>query len=265
MLNVAFTRPRDEVHVFHTAPIDAFAFADGRPGALGDWLRHCAAIQPAPRSATAGSRLGNVDSEFEANVAAALRGKGLRVLHQYPACGFKIDLVAERADDGARVAVECDGERYHIDEHGMLKVEDLERQAILERARWRVVRIPYRKWIGDPGGEVQRVLTAVDLEAKDPLNVNGNGEDGNDGDESVLPDPLGSSGPVTPDEAQRYVERNTTVSQQLITLAKAYAIDHFDPESSKIVEGLLVHTDAQRPGPVVFGEGSDQLGPLATL
>jgi hypothetical protein len=75
MLNVAFTRPRDEVHVFPTHLIDAFAFADGRPGALGDWLRHRAAIEAAPRSATAGSRLGNVDSEFEADVAGGLRGR----------------------------------------------------------------------------------------------------------------------------------------------------------------------------------------------
>lgn len=165
MLNVAFTRARDEVHVFHTARVDAFTFADGRPSALGDWLKHCAAIQAIPRSAVAGSRLGKVDSEFEADVAAAVRGKGLRVLHQYPACGFNIDLMVEREADGARVAVECDGERYHVDEHGMLKVEDLERQAILERAGWAVVRIPYRKWIGDPGRQVERVMTAIDAEA----------------------------------------------------------------------------------------------------
>ena len=177
MLNVAFTRARDEVHVFHTAAVEAFAFADGRPGALGDWLRHCAAIEAVPRSPVARSRLGNVDSEFEAEVADALRAMGLRVLHQYPACGFRVDLVAEREEDGARVAVECDGERYHLDEHGSLKVEDLERQAILERAGWRVVRIPYRKWIADPGAEVQRVLAAVDLEEKDELNGDGNGQD----------------------------------------------------------------------------------------
>ncbi len=84
------------------------------------------------------------------------------MLHQYPACGFNIDLIAERSDDHVRVAVECDGERYHVDEHGMLKIEDIERQAILERAGWRVVRIPYRKWIANPSLEVTRVLAAID-------------------------------------------------------------------------------------------------------
>jgi very-short-patch-repair endonuclease/KaiC/GvpD/RAD55 family RecA-like ATPase len=177
MLNVAFTRSRDEVHVFHTAPIDAFAFADGRPGALGDWLRHCSTVESLPRAARVGSRMGQIDSEFEAEVAAALRGRALRVLHQYPACGFNIDLVAEREVDGARVAVECDGERYHVDEHGLLKVEDLERQAILERAGWRVVRVPYRKWIEDQAGQIQRILAAVELEAKEMLNGDAEADD----------------------------------------------------------------------------------------
>jgi hypothetical protein len=112
MLNVAFTRARDEVHIFHSAPIDSFKFADGRPGALGDWLRYCAQVQGTPRIRHIGSRLGKVDSMFEAEVAAALRERGLRVLHQHPACGFHIDLLVERESDGIRVAVECDGERY---------------------------------------------------------------------------------------------------------------------------------------------------------
>jgi very-short-patch-repair endonuclease len=218
MLNVAFTRPRDEVHVFHTAPIDKFCFADERPGALGDWLRHCATIEAAPRLAAAGSRLGQVDSEFEADVAAALRGKELRVLHQYPACGFRIDLVAERQRDKARVAVECDGERYHVDEHGMLKVEDLERQAILERAGWRVVRIPYRKWIRDPGAEVLRVLAALDLEARDTLN--GNGEGDVDAEDGVAPAPPNlPSPPVAGAADSRQSQQHVTEEEAAIVKA----------------------------------------------
>jgi very-short-patch-repair endonuclease len=106
--------------------------------------------------------MGQVDSEFEAEVAGALRQRGLFVLHQYPACGFHIDLVCER--EGTRVAVECDGERYHLDEHGQPKLEDLEREAILRRAGWRIVRIPYRKWLQDPAGEVRAVLEALGKE-----------------------------------------------------------------------------------------------------
>lgn len=189
MLNVAFTRARDEIHVFHTAPIEAFAFASGEPGALGDWLRHCAQAQATPRAHQVGSRLGKVDSQFEAEVAMALHERGLRILHQYPACGFNIDLVAQRELDGVRVAIECDGERYHLDEHGLLRVEDIERQAILERAGWLVVRIPYRKWLANPGSEVTRVIAALDELASAEGDDGADVEDGAaDGRASVVAD-----------------------------------------------------------------------------
>lgn len=203
MLNVAFTRARDEVHVFHSAPVEAFTFADGRPGALGDWLRHCAQVQAGPRVARTRSRLGQVDSQFEADVATALRERGLRVLHQYPACGFSIDLVAEREEDQVRVAVECDGERYHLDEHGLLKIEDIERQAILERAGWHVVRLPYRKWLKDPSAEVTRVLAALDAAALEDAETDDDEDDGEDlngadsppGPSVPLPGPVPPSAP----------------------------------------------------------------------
>lgn len=159
MLNVAFTRARDEIHVFHSAPVEAFGMAGGQEGALGAWMAHCAAIH-AGEDRRESPRAGRIDSEFEAEVASALRARNLSVLHQYPACGFNVDLMCEL--DGHRVAVECDGELYHQDEHGKLRIEDIERQAILERAGWRVLRVPYRKWLEDPDGQIQRILDALD-------------------------------------------------------------------------------------------------------
>ncbi len=183
MLNVAFTRARDEVHVFHSAPVDRFTFAAGSPSALSDWLKHCEEVGSAPVVRRARSVIGRVDSQFEADVGAALRERELQVLHQYPACGFNIDLLVERPEEDARVAVECDGERYHLDEHGELRLEDIERQAILERAGWRVLRIPYRKWLNDPGAEVARVLRALDeLVSSDELDAETETDVGPDGD-----------------------------------------------------------------------------------
>ena len=147
MLNVAFTRARDEIHVFHSAPIDTFTMAGDAPGC--HW-RLAPALRPGPGRGLArrSPRAGKVDSQFEADVADALRARGVDVRHQYPACGFSIDLVCEL--DGVRLAVECDGEIYHLDEHGQLRIEDLERQAIIERAGWSVLRIPYRAWCSTP-------------------------------------------------------------------------------------------------------------------
>ncbi len=166
MLNVAFTRGRDELHIFHSAPVDTFTKADGSPGALTEWLRHCISVQESPRPRLVRSRVGQVDSEFEAEVAVALEERGVRVLHQYPACGFNIDLVCEQG--GQRVAVECDGWIHHADEHGRLRIEDLERQGILERAGWHVLRIPYRRWLKEPEVQVARVLSALQAGPESP-------------------------------------------------------------------------------------------------
>jgi very-short-patch-repair endonuclease len=158
MLNVGFTRARDQMHIFISAPIDTFGMASGR-GAIKEWLEHCVAAQAAHRDRPVGTGV-NADSEFEAEVARALRARGLRVLPQYPSCGFRLDVMVERA--GARVAVECDGEVWHLDENGELRTEDLQRQEILERAGWRVIRIPYRQWRKDPEHQIAKVIRALD-------------------------------------------------------------------------------------------------------
>ena len=199
MLNVAFTRARDEIHIFHSAPIETFTLADGRPGTLTRWLQHCAEVQAAGRPKPASSRMGEVDSEFEAEVAAALRARGLFVLHQYPACGFHIDLVCEK--DEVRVAVECDGERYHLDEHGQPKIEDLEREAILRRAGWRVIRVPYRKWLRDPTAQVTRIMAALQDDERERLS------DTADAVTDVPPAPRGNAAPVTTAVTVRTVTR----------------------------------------------------------
>lgn len=162
MLNVAFTRARDEIHIFHSAPVETFGMAGGSSGALGDWMAYCAAVESEGGGYRVSARHDRIDSEFEAQVAEALRARDVRVTHQYPACGFSIDLLCEQ--DGRRVAVECDGELYHLDEHGRLRIEDIERQAILERAGWRVLRIPYRSWMRDAEGQLDRVLDALSVE-----------------------------------------------------------------------------------------------------
>jgi very-short-patch-repair endonuclease len=95
-------------------------------------------------------------SEFEQQVIRALHGRGVSVRPQFPSCGFFIDVVAEL--EGNRIAVECDGEIWHLDEHGQLRAEDIARQEILERAGWNVVRIPYRSWRENPEAQLQKLI-----------------------------------------------------------------------------------------------------------
>lgn len=160
MLNVAFTRAREEMHIFHSAEISEFGMANGK-GAIKDWLMHCAEaskIRPALPTDLEGL-LSLAQSQFEQQVITALYESGISVRPQFPSCGFFIDVVAEF--EGNRIAIECDGEIWHLDEHGELRTEDLARQEILERAGWNVVRVPYRSWRKDPSSELKRLLDAL--------------------------------------------------------------------------------------------------------
>ena len=58
-----------------------------------------------------------------------------------------------------RLAVECDGDVWHHDEHGGQKLGDLEREEILARAGWHVLRIPYSGWKRASEAQVNRVAT----------------------------------------------------------------------------------------------------------
>lgn len=96
MLNVAFTRARDEIHVFHSADVSDFAMTSGS-GAIKEWLEYCSQqCDVAERSANSVEvQLAKAQSEFETQVISALASKGVRVTAQYPSCGYSIDCVAE--------------------------------------------------------------------------------------------------------------------------------------------------------------------------
>ena len=71
------------------------------------------------------------ESQFEKLVLQRLLAGGYRVHPQWPVGSYRIDLVVEGRT--RRLAVECDGERWHTPEQLQ---RDLERQAILERLGW---------------------------------------------------------------------------------------------------------------------------------
>lgn len=251
MLNVAFTRARDEIHVFHSAPIDTFTMAGERPGAIADWLAHCATVQTEGGQRVS-ARAGKVDSEFEADVAEALRAQGIDVRHQYPACGFSIDLVCEL--DDIRLAVECDGEHVHLDEHGNLRIEDIERQAILERAGWDVLRIPYRKWRSDPDGEVRRVIeTLHELAAED--------EEDEDVDDPAAPT---RARPLPPPPAAQGNAHSVSAYQG--ALMSALRAGHRDVEAA--LRAAVVELGRERLGPRIRQDlilEADQLAQMGLI
>jgi len=73
------------------------------------------------------------ESDFEKEVYDILTERGYRIIPQVKVGEYRIDMVAEGHND-ARLAIECDGDRYH----GADRWEsDMNRQRILERVGWK--------------------------------------------------------------------------------------------------------------------------------
>jgi very-short-patch-repair endonuclease len=147
--NVAASRARDQMILFHSLRLEDLHNTDClrhrllrhvlEGGAtppprvqkdiesLEQWLQHSEASERPPRP---------YESPFEVAVAVELMRRGFKVTPQFQVGHCRIDLVVEFGT--ARLAVECDGERFHGPEH---REEDRERQAQLERCGWEFFRI----------------------------------------------------------------------------------------------------------------------------
>jgi very-short-patch-repair endonuclease len=81
-----------------------------------------------------------------------LLAAGYRVSPQWRVGAFRIDLVVE--GEGRRLAIECDGDRYHPLEK---LSEDMDRQSVLERMGWIFTRIRGTEFFRNP----ERAMKAV--------------------------------------------------------------------------------------------------------
>ncbi|WP_405887747.1 AAA domain-containing protein [Streptomyces sp. NBC_01136] len=150
-INVAASRARDQVWLFHSVTLTELGETDLRRAYL-DWFSR-------PAEERDGAGLGEVrpdiphqafDSLFEQRVYLALRDRGYRVRPQYPAGRYRIDLVVEGGTQ--RLAVECDGDAFHTEENADA---DAARQRELERVGWTFVRIRGSRFFLDPDQALQ--------------------------------------------------------------------------------------------------------------
>ncbi|MBO0792757.1 MAG: AAA family ATPase, partial [Ktedonobacteraceae bacterium] len=129
--NVAASRARDQLWVVHSLD----PRVDLKDGDIRKRL-----ILHAQNPTYALSKLAEqeqrAESEFEKQVLRRLTQAGYRVISQWPVGAYRLDLVVE--DNGRRLAVECDGDRWHPIEK---LEEDVARQIVLERLGWRFARI----------------------------------------------------------------------------------------------------------------------------
>jgi very-short-patch-repair endonuclease len=129
--NVAVSRARGLLHVFGDRDWATQCGLETLTGLAEAW-RRCQQQSSQP------IRTDLIGPVWEPRFAEALRAAGIDFHQQYPACGFYLDFAILRPD--IKLALEVDGETYHRDSNGNLRVEDVRRDQMLRAAGWQVER-----------------------------------------------------------------------------------------------------------------------------
>jgi very-short-patch-repair endonuclease/polyhydroxyalkanoate synthesis regulator phasin len=138
-VNVAASRARDQLWVFYSMDPSTLNHNDYRR-ALIEYVRDY-------RSAGPGDpELAKTESKFEADVYRQILAHGFDVEPQHQVGRYRIDFVVTAAP-GQRLAVECDGDRFHGPEQW---TADVRRQRTLERLGWTFWRIRASEYYLDP-------------------------------------------------------------------------------------------------------------------
>ncbi len=149
--NVAASRARDQMWVVYSLDPNI----DLKPGDLRRRLILHARDHQANNDARH-QEVQKIESEFEQQVFDWLVNAGHKVMTQWPVGAYRIDMVVEGNNN--RLAVECDGDRWHPQEK---LAEDMARQAILERLGWRFVRIRGSQFFRNPEQAMEPVFTKL--------------------------------------------------------------------------------------------------------
>ncbi|WP_088189282.1 AAA domain-containing protein [Desulfosporosinus sp. FKA] len=149
--NVAASRARDQMWVVYSLDPEN----DLKPNDIrGELIKHAKDPQAVLRMLDTADV--ETESEFEKQVLFRLRQAGYTVYPQWKVGGYRIDMVIE--GKGKRVALECDGDRWHTLEN---LNEDMSRQAILERLGWRFIRIRGSEFFRDPDSTMAAVFARI--------------------------------------------------------------------------------------------------------
>ncbi|MFI6073632.1 arginase family protein [Actinoplanes sp. NPDC051343] len=122
-INVAASRARDQLWVFHSVRARSLPVDDAR-SLLLSYLANYTVADPDISDLSA-----RCESDFERDVLRRLTARGYRPIPQFRIGAYRIDFVLN-APDGRRLAIECDGDSYHGPERWE---SDMRRQAVLER------------------------------------------------------------------------------------------------------------------------------------
>jgi len=157
-INVAVSRARDRLYFYHSFDRNDLSGVDLRARLLDHFRSPLPSLPDAPG--------GDVfESPFERAMFEELVRRGYRVLPQVRAGNHRIDLVVE-GHEGRRLAVECDGDRYHGPDKWM---EDIGRQRVLERAGWKFWRCWGSSFYANRNACLDDLVLALEAEGIEPI------------------------------------------------------------------------------------------------
>jgi len=151
--NVAASRARDQMWIVHSLSPNNDLKADDLRRQL---IEH--AQDPSRLMRALDEKEKRTQSAFEREVMKRLTAAGYHVAPQWRVGAFRIDLVVEGA--GRRLAIECDGDRYHSLEK---LPEDMDRQSVLERMGWIFTRIRGTEFFRNPDRAMKPVFEKLQL------------------------------------------------------------------------------------------------------
>lgn len=152
IFNVAASRARDQLWVVHSLNPDTDLKNNDVRKRLIKHVENPAATMDQISKVEARS-----ESEFERLVGLGLTNAGFRIQMQWVVGAFRIDMVVYDREQ-RRIALECDGDRWHPPEkHG----EDLARQFVLERLGWKFVRIRGSEFFADRESALRRLIARI--------------------------------------------------------------------------------------------------------
>ena len=157
--NVAASRARDQLWV-----VDSLDPAnDLKPGDIRKMLIDYS-LNPESVAITNAKIEKKAESPFESAVARFLTVRGYHLVQQWKVGAYRLDMVA--VCGRKKVAIECDGERWHSGEDKIR--EDMERQTILERLGWQFIRIRGSEYYRDPNKTMERVVSELNDNGIEP-------------------------------------------------------------------------------------------------
>jgi very-short-patch-repair endonuclease len=160
-LNVLISRARERCVVFSSIKADNVDLR--RTSAIGvKSLKTFLHFAETGQLETAEITGRDVDSNFEIDVADAIRSLGYEVDQQVGMAGFFIDLAVVDPDCPGRyiIGVECDGATYHSARWA--RDRDRLRQAVLENHGWTLHRIWSTDWFQSRNDQLKKLAAAIE-------------------------------------------------------------------------------------------------------